>query len=96
MTRGIPFILLTLIAIFLIFACAGPSRLDKDYGKSIKQARSNQVLHPEAEKNLDPVIGMDGKAAQAGIEKYRNTFEQPREAPQPLVQTGTQTTKGKE
>jgi len=90
MRRAVLYILSTTFAIFLISACAGPSRLDKDYGKSTKQALSSQVLHPEAEENLEPVTGLDGKAAQASIEKYRKTFEQPREAPEPLVQTGTQ------
>jgi hypothetical protein len=90
------YILSTILAIFLISACAQPSRVDKDYGRSVKQARVNQILYPEAEKNLDPVTGLDGKSAQGSIEKYRKTFEQPREAPQPLVQTGTQASKVKE
>ena len=89
MRRGALYILITTLAIFLISACAQPSRVDKDYGRSVKQARFNQVLHPEAEKNLEPVTGLDGKAGQASIEKYRKTFEQPREASQPLIQTGT-------
>ncbi len=96
MTRALLYIMITLFAIFLISACAGPSKLDEDYGRSVEQARSTQVLHPEAEKNLEPVTGLDGKAAQASIEKYQKTFEQPREAPEPLVQTGTQLGKVKE
>jgi hypothetical protein len=84
------YILATFLAIFLISACAQPSRLDRNYGRSLKQARVNQILDPEAGKNLEPVTGLDGKAAQASIEKYRKTFEQPRETPQPLVQIGSQ------
>ena len=90
MKRAAIYILSETLAIFLISACAQPSRLDKDYARSVKQARINHVLHPEAEKNVEPVTGMDGKAAQASIEKYRKTFEQAREAPQPIVQSGTQ------
>jgi hypothetical protein len=81
-------ILSTFLAIFLISACAQPTRLDKNYGRSLKQARLNQILDPEAEKNLEPVTGLDGKAAQTSIEKYRKAFEQPRELPQPLIQIG--------
>jgi hypothetical protein len=90
MARAALTILITLFAIFLISACAGPTRLDKDYGRSFKQARLNQILDPEAEKNLEPVIGLDGKAAQTSIEKYRKAFEPARETPQSLIQTGIQ------
>lgn len=88
MRRAALCVLSTTLAIFLISACARPTRLDKDYGRSVKQARFNQILDPEAERNLEPVTGLDGKAAQAGIEKYRRTFEQSREAPLPPFQTG--------
>ncbi len=90
MRRAALTILITLLAIFLISACAQPTRLDKNYGKSFKQARLNQILDPEGEKNLEPVTGLDGKAAQASIEKYRRAFGPPRETPQPLVQIGSQ------
>jgi hypothetical protein len=90
MKRAALYILTTFLAIFLISACAQPSRLDRNYGRSLKQARLNQILDPGGEKNLEPVTGLDGKAAQASIEKYRKTFEQPRETPQPLVQLGAQ------
>ncbi len=91
MRRATFYVLSATLAIFLLIsACAGPTRLDKDYGRSVKQARINQTLDPEAEKNLEPVTGLDGKAAQATIERYRKTFEVSREAPQTLIQTGTQ------
>lgn len=89
MRRAAFSILCIILATFLL-ACAGPSRLDKNFGKSVKQARINQTLDPEAGKNLEPVTGLDGKAAQSSIEKYRKTFEQSREASQPLIQIGNQ------
>jgi len=88
-------ILCIVFTIFLISACARPTRLDRDYGRSVKQARLNQILDPEAEKNLEPVTGLDGRAAQGGIEKYRKTFEGSRAGGQPPVQTGTGTQVGK-
>lgn len=88
-------ILITLLSIVLISACAQPSRLEKDYGKSVKHFRANQVMDPEAGKKLDPVTGLDGKAAQAGMEKYRESFKTPQETAQPIVQPGTQTNAGK-
>ena len=62
--------------IFLAAAgCAGPSRLAMDYGTSHQLARFNQILNPQAEKNLEPATGFDGHAAQAAIERYRKGFE---------------------
>ncbi len=84
------YILCATLPIFVISACAPVSRLDKDHGRSFKEARNNQVLYPEARKSLEPVSGLDGHAAQAGIEKYRKTFEQRQETPQPIFQPGTQ------
>lgn len=78
------FVLIGLIAMFLISAgCAGmkQSRLEMDYGTSLKLARFNQILNPEAEKNLEPVYGFDGQAAKAAIEKYRKGFEKPAKEP---------------
>jgi hypothetical protein len=48
-----------------------------DYGVSHKLSKYNQILNPDAEKNLAPVEGMDGKAAHAAVEKYRKDFEKP-------------------
>lgn len=90
MRRAVRWILCIALAVFLISACAGPTRVDKNFGRSVKQARVNQILNPEAEKNLEPVTGLDGKAAKAGIEKYRMSFEGSREGHQPLLQPGAQ------
>lgn len=68
--------LMGFVAMFLISAgCAGPTRLAMDYGTSYKLSKFNQILNPEAEKNLEPVTGFDGGAAQAVMERYRTGFE---------------------
>ena len=64
------------IAVALL-SCAGPSRLQMDYGTSAKLAVVNQTLHPEAGKNLEPVMGMEGKAAEGAMERYREGFKKP-------------------
>jgi len=80
-------ILIGSIAVFLALAsCAGPSRLELDYGTSKKIAAFNQVLDPDAEKNLDPVEGFDGNAAWRVVEKYQKEFEKP--APPPAYVFG--------
>lgn len=66
------------LPVFLILQnCAGPGRLETDFGTSSKLMKVNQVWDPEAEKNIEPVTGFDGKAAQANIEKFRKDFEKP-------------------
>lgn len=96
MRRAVVCVFCIAFTIFIISACAGPTRVEKNYGKSVKQALLNQILDPEAGKNLEPVTGMDGRASQTTIEKYRRTFEPSREVPEFLIQTGTQVGKPKE
>ncbi len=59
----------------LFTGCAETGRLDMDYGTSYKLAKYNQILNPEAEKNLEPVYGMDGEVAARVTEKHRKGFE---------------------
>jgi hypothetical protein len=52
------------------------SRLGENWGRSVESAKYNQTLNPDAGKNLDPVTGLDGQAADAGIQQYRKSFSQ--------------------
>ena len=47
--------------------------LDRNWGTSLEATKQSQILNPEAGKNLDPVpvVGLDGQAAEASMEKYR-------------------------
>lgn len=79
-----------LISVFLIFTgCAGPSRVEMDYGTSYKLARFNQTLDPDAEKNLDPVTGFDGEAAKAVTERYRKDFAKEPQKPTYIIEMGS-------
>jgi len=83
--------LLLLSITVLIVAVAGcaKSRLEMDYGTSHKLAIHNQTLDPEAEKNLAPVEGMDGKAAQAAVDRYEKGFEKTPPPPTYTFSIGT-------
>ncbi len=64
----------------LIFGCAWQeSRVAMDYGTSYQLQKYNQTLNPDAEKNLTPVMGMSGIAAQNAADKYQKGSE--KEAP---------------
>lgn len=76
------FTLIGLVAALSIFLGCGPNApfqtetlLDKNWGKSFESAKNNQILNPEAGKNLDPVTGFDGQAADTNMEKYKEGFK---------------------
>ena len=80
---------ISLCCFFLIASlagCAGPSRLDMDYGTSFKLQKFNQIADLEAGEKVAPPEGMDGKAAEATMGKYQKSFETP---PPPQVFTLT-------
>jgi hypothetical protein len=62
----------------LTIGCA-KSRLEMDHGTSYNLQKFNQTLNADAEKNLAPVTGMNGQAAQYSVEKYQKGFEKPSE-----------------
>ena len=80
--------------LFVTVGCAGPTRLEMDYGTSAKLSKFNQIANPDAEKNLEPVVGMDGVAAKAAMDKYQKDFEKPKPAANIYtIQTGITGTK---
>jgi hypothetical protein len=69
-----------LIGIIAVFSLAAgcvwqETRVERDYGTSYQLQKYNQTLNPEAEKNLTPVTGMDGRAAQGAVQQYEKGFE---------------------
>jgi hypothetical protein len=77
-------ILIVVLAVFSVslWGCAGNipeaqrvDYLDMNFGKSFESAKNNQILNPEAGKNLEPVVGLDGQAAESNVNKYKKSFE---------------------
>ncbi len=64
------------------FNCAGTTPYSEDsltnrnWGRSQETAIYNQMLNPDATKNLDPVSELDGSAAEASVEKYKESFKE--------------------
>ena len=74
-------VLLTVLSLTL-WGCAGNlpqgkrgDILDMNLGKSLETAKNNQILNPDASENLDPVLGLDGQAAEYTVNKYKKSFE---------------------
>jgi len=60
--------------------CTGLGPLERDYGLAHRQAINGQIANPgagktlEAEKNPEPVTGLDGKLALGIAARYRVSF----------------------
>ena len=69
--------LIGLIAALLIFSGCGTreTMLDRNWGSSFESAKQSQILNPEAGKNPDPVVGLDGQVVENNMEKYRQGFK---------------------
>ena len=70
-----------IIALAISLGCAGKpaqkeTMLDKHWGSSFESAKYNQLLNPDAGKNLDPVVGVDGAAAGQTMDRYREGFKE--------------------
>jgi len=76
MFRAIAFMGLIGIIIACLSGCATPlSRSEAHYGVSFHHALANQILDPEAYKNLESQKGLDGQAAKKVMDMYRKSFE---------------------
>jgi hypothetical protein len=66
--------------ILMLIACSSTPYLDQNRGKAFEQARSSQLLHPDAKVSTEPVENMDGRASERLENKYLDTFKtkQPR------------------
>ena len=83
-----------MLALFAGCSSSGPvyeeTLLDKNWGRSVETAKYNQILNPDAGKNLTPVEGLDGKAAENSVQKYENSFK--KETKQENTSTSTTAT----
>jgi hypothetical protein len=64
----------------LLSACAStgsaPST-EARFGESVRATLASQVIHPEAARNANPVLGIDGHAARGALKQYEKTFDAP-------------------
>jgi len=86
--RRLLFLLICVISVVtLLNACH--SRIDADYGTSQKLAKFNQVLNPDAEKNLEPVYGLNGVVVQNVMENYESGFKEKPPTPSFTLSVGS-------
>ncbi len=70
-----------ILLLMLSVSVVAESRVETDFGTSHKLQKFNQILNPDAEKNLAPVEGFDGRAAQKSVDKHIDRFATPQKDP---------------
>jgi hypothetical protein len=50
--------------------------LNRNFGRAYETAKYNQILNPEAGKNLQPVEDLDGQLVQENMNTYREGKEE--------------------
>jgi hypothetical protein len=73
--------LLLILSVSVVGADQKKGRVETDFGTSYKLQKYNQILNPDAEKNLAPVEGLDGKAAKESVGKRQKKFATPSKDP---------------
>lgn len=78
-------LVLPLVCLCTLSACAPTTpQWDKQFGESVRQARSQQIMNPQAGGDA-PVNGVDGAVARESIGRYRSSFREVPPAPAPLT-----------
>ena len=72
---GILVVVIAAIAVLSGCACEGKNLSADTWGRSFELAKYNQYLNPEAGKNLEPVEGLNGWAADAVMAGYQSSFK---------------------
>jgi hypothetical protein len=77
-----PFLIIQMFACLLFFSsCSGitpyhkDSTVERSWGRSIETAKYNQMANPDADKNPEPVLDLDGTAAAHNVVKYQESFK---------------------
>ncbi|HEY6095280.1 MAG TPA: hypothetical protein VIU93_10055 [Gallionellaceae bacterium] len=61
----------------LLAACSTTPDYDGKFGDAVREARLKMTINPDAGRNPDLAMGLDGKAAQNATVRYQATFKTP-------------------
>lgn len=66
------------VASLVLGGCVAPApSVDAQMGKSVELAKAQQTLNPQASMDKRPVEMIDGKSADALVDRYHKGFESP-------------------
>jgi hypothetical protein len=64
-------IVAVIFMISFVFAGCGHDTLKENWGSAYNSVKQNQTANPDASKNLEPVVGLDGTAAEEAMKGYQ-------------------------
>jgi uncharacterized protein YceK len=68
----------TAFMLLLLAGCASVTpNYDAKFGDAVRQAKLDMTINPDAGKNPDQALGMDGKSAREMIILYQDTHKAP-------------------
>ena len=73
-TRIVLFLSMIIATALVCSACATPSKVADNWGTAYYAQKQGQIVNPEASKNLKPVEGLYGQAAEAAMGQYLKSF----------------------
>ena len=50
---------------------------DARFGDAVRDAKRKMTINPDAGKNNDPAVGMDGRAAREAMNQYHDSYKTP-------------------
>lgn len=66
------------LVLCLLTACSTTTPdYDGKFGDAVRAARLKMTINPDAGKNPDQAMGLDGKAARNATVRYQDTFKTP-------------------
>ena len=65
-------------SIAILTACVSTTpNFDATFGDATREALRQQIINPQAGNNIDPVAGIDGRAARDAMDNYHESFATP-------------------
>ncbi|NMM79517.1 hypothetical protein B2J86_00985 [Acidovorax sp. SRB_14] len=66
------------LLITLLTGCASVTpNYDAKFGDAVREAKLKMMINPDAGRNPDQVLGMDGKSARESMIIYQGTYKAP-------------------
>lgn len=50
---------------------------DQQFGDAVRTVRAMQILNPDASANMNPVNGIDARAASSAMDRYNSSYRTP-------------------
>lgn len=50
---------------------------DARFGDAVRDAKRKMTIHPDAGKNTDQALGLDGRASREAMQRYQESYKEP-------------------